>query len=372
MPWERWTAIVVSAALTLVCGLIIRFRIRPDADALFVLPPSKGAQQLEWEEYSSQHDMVGRMLFPTLPEGVEQEATPVLGHPLGDHTKYFDGDGLLTRHLAARLLADIESSTPRSLDARRWAETVARYERALRKQHDRRRCLHGVLVLWVAAGCLIPRVARGATLVEAVVDSWQLLATATVLLSALFTWRGRKSHRELVAMLDAELRGEPQPTPPVRIVVPKHRTAATLALAIGAVFAFCGALGLAMLSGLQPAWGVRSPGAPLLASFILAVLATASGSGYRVRRRWVVGAALLACLPALVSSGPPDSTAPAWANAPGGALAAVVLVTAALALASMSKARTVHFPEATSNCSPSVPWQRGTASNAATLQARRG
>ncbi|MEK8143891.1 hypothetical protein NKH18_23985 [Streptomyces sp. M10(2022)] len=152
MPWERWAAIAVSAVLTLACGLTIRFRIRPKAETLFALPPSNGPQQLEWEEYSSQHDMVGRMLLPTLPRGVEQEATPVLGHPLGDHTRYFDDDGLLTRHLAAQLLADVESSTHQSLGAGRWAETVARYERALRKQHDRRRCFQGVLMLWVAAG----------------------------------------------------------------------------------------------------------------------------------------------------------------------------------------------------------------------------
>lgn len=355
MPWERWAAIVVSAALTLACGLTIRFRIRPKAETLFALPPSNGPQQLEWEEYSSQHDMVGRMLLPTLPRGVEQEATPVLGHPLGDHTRYFDDDGLLTRHLAAQLLADVESSTHQSLGAGRWAETVARYERALRKQHDRRRCFQGVLMLWVAAGSLTPRMAHGATLVEAVIGSWHALAAATVILSAAFTWQGRRSHRELVAMLDAELRGEPQPTPSVTIVIPQHRTAATLALAIGAMVSFFGALGLTMLSGLQPAWNVRSPGAPMLAAFILAVLAAATGSGYQVRRAWVAGAGLLACLPALASSGPLSSTAPAWAKAPGGPLAAIVLLTLTLALVSLSRARLVHLPEASSNCSLSVP-----------------
>lgn len=354
MTWERWAAIAVSAALTLVCGLTIRFRIRPKVETLFALPPSNGPQQLEWEEYSSQHDMVGRMLLPALPHGVEQEATPVLGHPLGDHTRYFDDDGLLTRHLAARLLTDVESSTHRSLDAGRWAETVARYERALRKQHDRRRCFQGVLMLWVAAGSLTPRMARGATLVDAVIGSWQVLAAATVLLSTAFTWRGRRSHRKLVAMLDAELRGEPQPAPSVTIVAPQHRTAATLALAIGAVASFLGALGLTMLSGLQPAWSVRSPGAPMIAAFTLAALAAATGSGYRVRRAWIAGAGLFACLPALASSGPLGSTAPAWAKAPGGPLAAVVLVTLTLALVSLSRARLVHLPEASSNCSPSV------------------
>ncbi|MFJ1957738.1 hypothetical protein ACIOGT_31245 [Streptomyces microflavus] len=363
MSWGRWAAIMVSAMLTLVCGLIIKIHIRPASKSLFALPPSKGPKQLRWEEYSSQHDMVGRMLLPTLPQGVEQEATPVLGHPLGDHTKYFDGDGLLGRRLAARLLADLESSRRRNFGARQWAETVARYERALRKQHDRRRCFQGVLMLWVTMGVLTPRIAGGATIVGSVIASWKPLVVATLVLSAVFTWRGRRSHRELVAMLDAELRGEPQQTPPVRIVVPERRTATTMALALGAVFAFLGALGLSLLSRLQPAWNVGSPGAPMLAAIILAILAGAAGSGYRVRRRWVAGAGLLACLPALISNGPLDASAPAWATAPGGPLAAVVLVAASIALIGLMRARMVHLPETPSSLSPVVPGPREVSRN---------
>lgn len=367
MSWDRWAAIMVSAMLTLACGLIIRFRIRPAAKSLFALPPSKGPKQLEWKEYSSQHDMVGRMLLPSLPQGVEQEATPVLGHPLGDHTKYFDDDGLLARRLAAELLADVESSSRRSLGARPWAEIVARYEQALRKQHDRRRCFQGVLMLWVTVGALTPRMARGATIVEAVIGSWKPLVVATLVLSAVFTWRGRRSHRELVAMLDAELRGGPQPTPPVMIVIPERRIASTMALAIGAVFAFLGALGLSLLSRFQPTWNIGSPGAPMLAAIILAVLAGAAGSGYRVRRRWVACAGLLACLPALTSSGPLGSSAPAWATAPGGPLAGIVLVAVAIALIGLTRTRAVPLPEAPSSLSAAVPGQRGVASNVAAL-----
>ncbi|MFI7321886.1 esterase/lipase family protein [Streptomyces venezuelae] len=365
MTWERWAAIAVSATLTLMCGLIIRFRIHPEAKSLLALPVPKSRERLKWEEYSSQHDMVGRMLLPTLPKDVEQEATPVLGHPLGDHTKYFDSEGLLARHLASALLSDVKSS-----GAHRWAETVARYERALRKQHDRRRCFQGVLMLWVAAGALTLRMAHGASMVEAITKSWQPLAVATLVFSAVFTWRGRRSHRELVAKLDAELRGEPLPTPPVRITIPKHRFAATLALAIGAVFAFFGALGLAMLSRVEPTWRVASPGAPMLAAFVLAVLAAAAGSGYRVRRRWAAGAAFLASLPALTSSGPLGSSLPVWATAPGGPLAGVVVAAVAIALIGLTRARVVHLPEAASSPSPLVPGQRGIATNAAGRSAR--
>ncbi|WP_158692719.1 hypothetical protein [Streptomyces roseochromogenus] len=371
MPWERWTAIVVSTMLTIACGLIVRFRIHPEAKAPFALPTPSDSKPLEWEEYSSQHDAVGRMLLPTLPQNVEQEATPVLGHPLGDHTNYFDNNGLLSRRLAAMLLADVDSPTRASLITQRWSETVARYERALRKQHDRRRCFQAVLILWVASAVLIPRIARGATIVEAVIGSWQPLAVATVALSAIFTWRGRKSHRKLVAMLDTELRGEPQPMPPINIVAPEHRTSATLALAIGAVFAFFGALELSLLSALQPAWNVHSFGAAMLAAFILAALAAATGSGYRVRRRWVAGAGFLACLPALTSSGPLNSRAPVWATAPGGPLAAAVLVAVAIALIGLTRARVVPLPEVASSQSLVVPSQRGAANSIATLEAER-
>ncbi|WP_208882378.1 hypothetical protein [Streptomyces armeniacus] len=344
MTWERWTAIGVSVTLTIACGLILRFRILSEARTPLTLPSTNSSMQLVWEEYSSQHDVVGRMLLPTLPQGVEREATPVLGHPLSDHTAYFDSDGLLVRRLATGMLADLESSTSRGFGARPWAETVARYERTLRKQHDRRRCFQAVLMLWVASAALLPRVARGATLVEAAIGSWWFLAVATMALSTIFTWQGRKSHRELTAMLDAELRGEPQPKPPVRIVNPEHRTTATLALTLGTVCAFFGALGLTLLSDLQPTWNIHSPGAALLAAIIFATLAAATGSGYRVQRRWVLGAGLLACIPALTSSGPYSPDTPSWATTPGVVLAVVVLAATTVALISVSRARVVALP----------------------------
>lgn len=360
MPWERWAAIAVSATLTIVCGLIVKFRIAPGAKAPFVLPTSNGAMALEWHEYSSQHDMVGRMLLPTLPPGVEQEATPVLGHPLRDHTKYFDSEGLLARRLTAGLLTDIESATRERFGGRKWMETVARYEHALRKQHDRRRCFQAVLMLWVAFAVLVPRMARGATLVEAVLGGWLPLGLTTLALSTVFTWRGRRSHRGMVALLDAELGGEPPADPPVRIVLPEYRTTTSMSLAIGAVLSFYGALWLQMLSDLQPAWHVRSPGAPLLAAILLAALAAAACSGYRVKRRWAVGAALLAALPALASGGPVSQSAPGWATAPGGPLAAVVLTAVVVAVISLSRARVATFPEAFPGSTLVLPGQRRT------------
>ncbi|MFJ3934199.1 hypothetical protein [Streptomyces sp. NPDC090029] len=358
MTWDRWTAIAVSGALTVACGLIIKFRIAPDAKAPFVLPTPNGAKPLKWHEYSSQHDMVGRMLLPTLPAGVEQEATPVLGHPLRDHTTYFDGEGLLTRRLAAGLLMDVDSSTHWRLGGRRWMETVARYERALRKQHDRRRCFQAVLMLWAAFAVLVPRMARGATLVEAVLAGWLPLGLMTVVLSVVFTWRGRRSHRKMVALLDAELRGQLQADPPVRIVPPEYRTTTSLSLAIGAVLAFYGALWLRILSDLHPAWHVRSPGAPLLAAILLATMSAAACSGYRVKRRWAAGAALLAALPALTSGGPIGLQASGWTTAPGGTLAATVLATVVVAVISLSRARVVPFPEAVLGSTLELPGQR--------------
>lgn len=364
MSWERWAAIAVSATLTIVCGLIVKFRIVPGAKAPFTLPTPDGAKPLEWHEYSSQHDMVGRMLLPTLPSGVEQEATPILGHPLRDHTTYFDKEGLLTRRLAAGLLIDVESSRRKRLGGRKWMETVARYEQALRKQHDRRRCFQAVLMLWAAFAVLVPRMARGATLVEAILAGWLPLGLMTVVLSVVFTWRGRRSHREMVTLLDAELRGEPQADPPVRIVPPEYRATTSLSLAIGALFAFYGALWLRVLSDLHPAWHIRSPGSPLLAAILLAALSAAACSGYRVKRRWAAGAALLAALPALTSGGPVGLQAPGWATAPGGSLAAVALTTVVVAVISLSRARVAPFPEAVPGSTLELPGQRVAAGSA--------
>ncbi|MFJ8442396.1 lipase family protein [Kitasatospora griseola] len=346
MTWARWVAIAVSAMLTISCAAIVKFRIMPRMNAPFALPTLDSSTRLEWQEHSSQHDMVGRMLLPELPPDVEQEATPVLGHPLRDHTAYFDRQGLLTRRLAAELLGDVEAFTPKRLGGQKWMETVARYERALRKQHDRRRCFQAVLMLWVAVAVLVPRMARGATLVDAVIKGWFPLGVATVVLSAAFTWRGRRSHREMIGLLDAELRGEPQSVSPVRIVPPEFRTAAALPLAFGALLAFYGALWLRVIADMYPEWQVTAPGGPLIASVLLASLAAAVASGYRVKRRWLAGAALSAALPALTSVGPAGEGVPAWAAAPGGALAAVVLAAVVVAVISLSRARVVLLPEA--------------------------
>ncbi|MYT27517.1 MULTISPECIES: hypothetical protein [unclassified Streptomyces] len=241
MDGTRWGLVAVGALITAGCAPLVRRFIRPVIQDSLNLPKGTSARELEWREHSSQHDMVGRMLLPPLPDQVEQEATPVLGHPLRDHTLYFSPDGMLVRQLAGDVLSDLETKT-KSFGAAEWQGKVARYTQALRKQHDRRRMFHGLITLAVAFAVLVPQLALGASLPGAVVRMWLPLGLVALFLSYIFTRRGRKSLRKMVAALDTELSGGPPHEPLLAIVPPTRRPVIVISLLLGSLFAAYGAV----------------------------------------------------------------------------------------------------------------------------------
>ncbi|MFF4404339.1 hypothetical protein [Streptomyces sp. NPDC001404] len=340
----HWLAISVSAVITAVCALLIRRFIWPMERQSLALPQGFPDKKFDWQEHSSQHDMVGRMLLPSLPGKVEQEATPVLGHPLRDHTMYFAPDGMLVRQLAGELLSDLETSSKKSFGADRWRAEVARHTRALRKQHDRRRMFHGLLTLTVVAAVLSPRLALGASLPAAVAHAWLPLGLTAIFLSYIFTGRGRTSLRKAVTALDTELRGGVAQGPLLNVVPPGCRTVPVAVLALAAVLAVYGALWLTKMQELMPSWQVTHPGSGLVTGVVLAILAAAIASGYRVKRRWAVGAAALVTIPPLTSHVPHPANVPAWAAAPGLLSAAVIAVLVGVAVVALTRMDPVSLP----------------------------
>ncbi|MFB6604302.1 hypothetical protein ACFCXR_37295 [Streptomyces noursei] len=343
MDSSRWAFVAAGTLLSIGSTLLTRHFIKPSDQEALQLPKQPGGK-LDWREHSSQHDMVGRMLLPALPDNVEQEATPVLGHPLRDHTLYFAPEGILVRQLAGDLLSDLQTATKQPFGAEQWRDKVDRYTRALRKQHDRRRLFHGLLTLAASFVVLIPRLTLGASLPGAIVDTCLPLAVVSLFLSYVFTGRGRTSMRKTVAALDTELRGESLHEPLIAMLPSGRRLVPAITLAIGALLAVTGAVWLTLMQQQLPYWQVTHPGAGLVAGIVLVVLAAATASGYRVRRRWALGAAALVAIPPLASRVPHAAGIPTWAAAPGLMSAVVIATLVGVAVLSLTRTVPVTLP----------------------------
>lgn len=342
----HWVATLAGIGLGSLAGVLLVKRVLPNHREELALPTGHGRQEvMEWREYSSVYDMVGRMLLPALPQGVEQEPIPVLGHPVRDHTDYFNPRGMLSRKLAGSFLSDLERSTQQDLGADRWNETIKRYTTTLCEQHDRRRRFHALLMLGVAIVLLTLPIAEGNSLLGAVMGNWVQFAVAMVTLRVVFTWRGRRSHRQVVAALDSELRGTAEPTPLVRVLPLKSRALPSLALVGGALIALCGSAGLAVLGVMNSHVPVPQPGAMLLGAVYLLVLAAAVASGYRIKQEWLLFATLLTASPALLASAPVHSELPLWAVIPGVPAVFWVIASCVVAAFSLRRAVPTSLPE---------------------------
>lgn len=262
---------------------------------------------IEWREYTSPHDMVGRMLGPEVPEGVDQPWISATGHPVADHTLYFHSSGVLPRRLAADLLEDMSQggsgAMRRTADA--WAPAVAEFDHARRHQTARRRMLHGLLFGLAAALLLAPSVYRHASFLNALLGRSVQLALVLVLLAGLFTWI---AHRSAIAsardFTHRLIGGDTTDDEPwqVRIVPPGLRTVPTVAAAAGGLLSLFGCVWFtrtAVRHGDGSVW----LGYPLLLPLAigLPLLACATAAGYPVRKRWPVlltlSAGLALCSP---------------------------------------------------------------------------
>ncbi|MYR32941.1 hypothetical protein GTW20_11850 [Nocardiopsis alba] len=294
---------------------------------------------MEWQEFSSMHDAVGRWLIPRLPRGVEQEPVPVIGHPVRDHTDYFNLRGLLARKMSGSILADLERTTGFDFGANAWNESSGRYMSALREQHDRRRRFYSLTLMGSIFLLLLPSLAMGNGLISAVVSQGVLIFLFMIILSFLFSFRGKRSHQQVVKALDEELRGTARSASLVRVIPEDSRKVPALMLMAAGLAAFCGGSGVFAFATMYPQEPVPAPWGMVFGSIFLWVLAAAVQSGYPIKRWWLLAATVMTAIPVLTAASPSAFGLPLWFVVPG--VPAVLVVAFACLCAAVSLGRAV-------------------------------
>ncbi|MET9509352.1 hypothetical protein ABZX62_12855 [Streptomyces flavidovirens] len=308
-------AIVGGLSMSWLAGSVAHAALRAQPSAAFSLDHQR--RGIEWREYTSPHDMVGRMLGPGVPEGVDQPWVSATGQPVADHILYFHHTGVLPRRLAADLLRDLSTRTPENAllrTAEAWDRTVVAFDHTRRQQAARRRMLHGLLLGLVTALLMAPALYRHTSLSRALLGSSLLLAIVLSALAGLFTWIAHRSAGASADDFTARMTGTGfVGTKPwrVRIVPPGLRTAPAFAAAMGGVVSLFGLVWftkVAIRYGDDRVWF----GYPLLLplSVGLLMLACAIAAGYPVRKRWptlltVTSLLALWCPPAERAAGMP-------------------------------------------------------------------
>ncbi|MFE2558348.1 hypothetical protein ACFXGT_20450 [Streptomyces sp. NPDC059352] len=276
LDFAHGAAIVVSIATAALLGRLIHAALK--ARPRYPLGLDHHRRRVEWREYSSPHDMVGRMLGPTLPYDVEQPWIAPVGQPFSNHTLYFHRTGVLPRRLAADLLSDLGLKR----EAADWDQAVTWLDEVRRRQGTRRRALHGLPV-----------------------GAFATLHTR---------WRAR-------------------------IVPPGPRLLPTVAAATGGLVAVYGTVRFFLAArefGDVHVW----QGYPFLFPMGIGLLlvACASAAGYPVRARWYGVIAVLGCM-ALYSAPAPAAMGSPWEVRPEGTLLGSLGMCLVLGLAGSLHAR---------------------------------
>ncbi|MGW5235276.1 hypothetical protein ACWEQU_23990 [Streptomyces nodosus] len=310
-------AIVVSLALASLLGRLIHAAL--DARPPCPLSLDHHRRRIEWREYSSPHDMVGRMLGPTLPDDVEQPWITPVGQPLSDHTLYFHHTGVLPRRLAADLLGDLRLKR----EAADWDKAVTRLDEVRRRQGTRRRTLHGLLIGTSATLLAAPRLFDRPSVPLAYLHAWLPLALLLLVLTILFSVLAHLSARRAARRFTASLSGAALPRRSrcrVRIVPFGPRLLPTVATSTGGLIAVYGTVRFFLAAreyGDTHVW----QGYPLLFPMGIGLLlvACASAAGYPVRTRWYGVIAVLGSM-ALYSAPAPAAMGSPWKLRPEGTL----------------------------------------------------
>ncbi|MFJ2913246.1 hypothetical protein ACIO8F_28275 [Streptomyces sp. NPDC087228] len=330
------TAIVVSLVLASLLGRLIHEALK--ARPPYPLDLDHHNRDIEWREYSSPHDMVGRMLGPTLPDDVEQPWIAQVGQPLSDHTLYFHRTGVLPRRLASDLLADLGLKR----EAADWDRAVTRLDAVRRQQGTRRRTLHGLLIGTVATLLAAHRLFDRPSVLIAYLRAWLPLALLLLVLTVLFSVLAHRSAGRAARRFTASLSGDAPSRRTrwrVRIVPPGPRLLPTVATATGGLVAVYGTARFILAAreyGDTHIW----QGYPLLflMGIGLLIVACASAAGYPVRARWYGVIAVLGCM-AFYSPPAPAAMGSPWELRPEGTLLGTLGVCLVLGLAGSLHAR---------------------------------
>ncbi|PSJ28906.1 hypothetical protein B7P34_09845 [Streptosporangium nondiastaticum] len=321
--WHRTLATVPSLHLDLAHEVavvasiaIASLHIRLIRAALQAHPPhplglDHHRCRIEWREYSSPHDMVGRMLGPNLPDKVEQPWIAPVGQPLSDHTMYFHRTGVLPRRLAADLLGDLGLEC----QADDWDQAVTWLDDVRRRHGARRRALHGLLIGTFATLLAAPQLFDRPSVLLAYLHAWLPLSLLLLSLTVLFSLLAHQSAHKAARHFTASLSGaapSPRTRWRVRIVPPRPRLLPTIAAATGGMLAVYGTIRYFLAAreyGDTRIW----QGYPFLMpmGIGLLIIACASAAGYPVRARWYLGIAGLGCM-ALYSSPAPAALGSPW------------------------------------------------------------
>ncbi|MEV0847187.1 hypothetical protein AB0J21_15175 [Streptomyces sp. NPDC049954] len=329
-------ALVVSIATALLFGRLINAALQ--ARPPYPLDLDHHSQDIKWREYSSPHDMVGRMLGPALPDGVEQPWIAPLGQPLGDHTLYFHRTGVLPRRLAADLLGDLGLKG----EAAEWRRAVTQLDKVRRQQGTRRRTLHGLLIGTVTTLLAAPRLFDRPSVLLAYLRAWLPLAALLLVLTVLFSLLAHRAAGRTARRFAASLSGDAASMHTrwrVRIVPPGTRLLPTIATSTGGLIATYGTVRFFLAAreyGDNHVW----QGYPLLFPMGVGLLlvACASAAGYPVRARWYGGIAALGCM-ALSSPPAPAAMGSPWELRPEGTLLGTLGVCLVVGLAGSLQAR---------------------------------
>ncbi|WP_327234071.1 hypothetical protein OG349_08700 [Streptomyces sp. NBC_01317] len=329
-------ALVVSIATAILLMRLINAALQ--ARPPYSLDLDHHSRDIKWREYSSPHDMVGRMLGPTLPDDVEQPWIAPVGQPLGDHTLYFHRTGVLPRRLAADLLGDLGLE----LAAADWDCAVTRLDEVRRRQGTRRRTLHGLLLSTVTALLAAPGLFGRPSVLLAYLRAWLPLAVLLLVLSVIFSLLAHRSAGRAARRFTASLSGDAPSRRTrwrVRIVPPGPRLLPTAAAATGGLIATYGTARFFLAAreyGDTYVWQGYPFLFPMGAGLVL--VAGASAAGYPVRARWYGLIAVLGCM-ALYSSSAPAAMGSPWELRPEGTLLGTLGVCLAVGLAGSLHAR---------------------------------
>lgn len=235
-----------------------------------------------WSEYSSPHDIVGRMMFPSLPNGVSRPPVASPGHALLDHltSTYLGKTATLPLELANQLLTDLGIVKDAKLRKRR-VEAVEFSSAAI---GQRLQNLRGSIVGGLASAVIVlPVLLLGVAQATVLKQSWLVLLTVSSLLQLFVAFRFNLYRKRFFRLIsrNVDLRTVP---PLLQSSVEARRVLVASTLTGGVVCTWSGALGF-RLGAMNPLVSQLLGGSSLLFLVGLVMLGSVPGllAGYLPR-----------------------------------------------------------------------------------------
>jgi hypothetical protein len=278
-----------GAAVFLAGGWLFRrqwARVFPRGGSYGIAP----VQAAGWEEFSSYHDPVGRMLLPALPSPAKEQAVAVGGHPVMDHVAYFSSTSVVPWRIAGIALGALGRQSPPVVDV---------VHSNIQRLAARRRALRAGIFSVVLFFALVPSISAGEPLIVAIANAGPGLLVTATLLSVAFALRESRVNGALLSQLPDAVTGSDVRSGPA----PVGLRARALPTGTLLMLAACGFLAAILLAD-YPSPGANSGGALLLLGELALAYMLAVGAGYRPWR-WPLLAGVLSCVALHLAAVPP-------------------------------------------------------------------